>query len=69
MLKTQRQASSRKLGTDNIMDFKYGKKEMDYLKSRDRRLGEVIERIGRIRWTVEPDLFSAVVQNIVAQQK
>ena len=56
MLKTQRQASSRKLGTDNIMDFKYGKKDMDYLKSRDRRLGEVIERIGRIRWTVEPEL-------------
>ena len=50
------------------MNFKYGKKEMDYLKSRDRRLGEVIEKIGRIRWTVEPDLFSAIVQNIVAQQ-
>jgi 3-methyladenine DNA glycosylase/8-oxoguanine DNA glycosylase len=50
------------------MNFKYGKKEIDYLKSRDRRLGEVIDQIGHIRWTVEPDLFSAVVQNIVAQQ-
>ena len=50
------------------MNFKYGKKEMEYLKSRDRRLGEVIDSIGRIRWTVEPDLFSAIVQNIVSQQ-
>ena len=50
------------------MNFTYGKKEMEYLKSRDRRLGEVIDRIGHIRWTVEPDLFSAVVQNIVSQQ-
>ena len=50
------------------MNFMYGKKEMDYLKSRDRRLGEVIDRIGRIRWSVEPNLFSAIVQNIVSQQ-
>ena len=50
------------------MNFKYGKKEMEYLKSRDKRLGAVIDRIGRVRWTVEPDLFSAVVQNIVSQQ-
>ena len=34
------------------MNFKYGKKEIEYLKSRDRRLGEVIDRIGRIRWKV-----------------
>lgn len=39
------------------MNFKYGKKEMEYLKSRDRRLGEVIDSIGRMRWTVEPDSF------------
>ena len=50
------------------MNFKYGKKEMEYLKSRDKRLGEVIDSIGRVRWTVEPDLFSAIVQNIVSQQ-
>ena len=50
------------------MKFKYGKREMDYLKSRDKRLGEVIDRIGQIRWTVEPDLFSAIIQNIVSQQ-
>ena len=50
------------------MNFRYGKKEMEYLKSRDRRLGEVIDQIGRISWMVEPDLFSAIVQNIVSQQ-
>ena len=40
---------------------------MEYLKSRDGRLGEVTDQIGRIRWTVEPDLFSAIVHNIVSQ--
>ena len=50
------------------MNFRYGKKEMEYLKSRDRRLGEVIDQIGRIRWTVEPDLFSAIVQDINFRQ-
>ena len=48
------------------MNFKYGKKEIEYLKSRDERLGAVIDRIGKINWTVEPDLFSAIVQNIVS---
>ena len=28
------------------MNFKYGKKEMEYLKSRDRRLGEIIDPAG-----------------------
>ena len=42
------------------MNFKCGKKQMECLKSRDRRLGEVIDQIGRIGWTVEPDLFSAI---------
>ena len=50
------------------MNFRYGKKEIEHLKSRDRRLGEVIGQIGHIRWTVEPDLFAAIVQNIVSQQ-
>ena len=30
------------------MNFRYGKKEIEYLKSRDRRFGEVIDQIGRI---------------------
>ena len=50
------------------MNFRYGDKEIEYLKLRDRRLGEVIDRIGQIRWTVESGLFLAIVQNIVVQQ-
>ena len=30
------------------MNFRYGKKEMEYLKSRDRRLGEVIDHGGSV---------------------
>ena len=48
--------------------FAYGGREMDYLKSRDRKLGEAIDRIGFITWQTEPDLFKAVVYSIVAQQ-
>ena len=50
------------------MNFKYGKKETDYLKAHDKRLGEAIDRIGRIERKVAPDLFYAIVRNIVAQQ-
>lgn len=50
------------------MNFRYGKAETDYLKSRDKRLGEIIERVGPIERGVQPDLFRAIVRNIVAQQ-
>lgn len=50
------------------MNFRYGKAETDYLKSRDRRLGDIIDRIGPIERGVQPDLFRAIVGNIVAQQ-
>lgn len=48
--------------------FAYGEKEIEYLKSRDKRFGEAIDRIGVIKWQVETDLFKAVVGSIVAQQ-
>ena len=50
------------------MNFRYGKKEVDYLKAKDRKLGAVIDRIGHVRFEVDGDLFSGVVGNIVAQQ-
>lgn len=50
------------------MYFRYGTKETDYLKSRDPRLGEVIERIGHIDREADSDLFSSVVHHIVGQQ-
>ncbi len=48
--------------------FKYGQKEMSYLKSKDRLLGNVIDRVGFIRREVMPDTFKALVFNIVGQQ-
>jgi len=48
--------------------FNYGQKELDYLKRKDKRLGEIIERIGLIERQVTPDLFEALVECIVSQQ-
>ena len=50
------------------MYFDYGETELQYLRSRDKRLGEVIDRVGMIRREVDPDLFAAVVHHIVGQQ-
>ncbi|MBQ7515623.1 MAG: DNA-3-methyladenine glycosylase 2 family protein [Schwartzia sp.] len=50
------------------MYFLYSEKETDYLKSRDARLGEVIDKIGPIERTVDSDLFSSVVHHIIGQQ-
>ena len=50
------------------MFLEYGTRETDYLKSRDKRLGEVIDRIGHVNRTVDTDLFSAVVHQIIGQQ-
>lgn len=50
------------------MFLQYGAQETDYLKSRDRRLGEAIDRIGHIKRAVDTDLFSAVVHQIIGQQ-
>ena len=48
--------------------YKYGQKEIDYLKSKDKKLAVAIDRIGRIQRSVNPDLFSALISSIVAQQ-
>ena len=50
------------------MHFEYGEIETGYLKRRDKRLGEAIDAIGHIEREVYPDMFSAVVRNIVGQQ-
>lgn len=50
------------------MVFLYGEREMEYLRRRDRRLGEVIERVGHIERAVDADLFSAVAHHIIGQQ-
>lgn len=48
--------------------FIYGEKEISFLKAKDKRLGEVIEKVGPIERNVIPDLFSALVHSIVGQQ-
>ncbi len=50
------------------MIFQYGEKEISYLKEKDKRLGEIIDRVGMIEREVDPDLFSSVVHHIVGQQ-
>ena len=50
------------------MNFAYGETEIAHLKRRDKRLAEVIDRIGPIAREVDEDLFSAVVHHIVGQQ-
>lgn len=48
--------------------FIYGKKEIEHLTKRDKKLGEAIKRIGPIKRTVQPELFPALVKSIVGQQ-
>lgn len=38
------------------------------MKSRDKRLGEVIDKVGMVKRRVIPDLFAALVHSIVGQQ-
>ena len=48
--------------------FKYGNKEIEYLKSKDEKLSDVIDRLGHIDREVDTDLFSSVVHCIIGQQ-
>jgi len=48
--------------------YEYGEIETNYLKSRDKKLGEAIEQIGNINRPVDKDLFSSVVHHIIGQQ-
>jgi len=48
--------------------FEYGAEAIEYLKKRDKRLGDAIDRIGPIHRKVDDDLFSGVVRHIVGQQ-
>lgn len=48
--------------------FVYGEPEIEYLKRRDKKLAEAIERIGPIEREMRSDLFSSLISSIVAQQ-
>ncbi|GAB1487169.1 DNA-3-methyladenine glycosylase [Aminivibrio sp.] len=48
--------------------FRCGRKELDYLRKKDKKLGLAIDRIGPLEREIIPDLFTALIRNIVAQQ-
>lgn len=50
------------------MYFEYGETEISYLRSKDKRLAEVIDQIGMIKREIDPDLFSSVIHHIIGQQ-
>lgn len=48
--------------------FEYGEEEIDYLKKKDKKLGEAMDRLGLIKREIDPNLFSALINSIVSQQ-
>jgi DNA-3-methyladenine glycosylase II len=50
------------------MIFQYGETETEYLKKRDKALGEAIEVIGPIQRAIQPDLFTSLIKSIIGQQ-
>lgn len=50
------------------MYFTYGEKEMEHLKKKDKRMREVIEKIGHIYRETDTDLFSSIIHHIIGQQ-
>ena len=50
------------------MFFKYGEKEVDFLKNVCPKMAEVIDTAGMLQRKVEPDLFRALISGVVSQQ-
>lgn len=48
--------------------FEYGETELSYLRSQDAELAAAIDEIGHIYRAVTPDLFEALVSQIISQQ-
>jgi len=48
--------------------FEYGTKEINYLKSKDKKLAEAIDKIGMPKRVIIPDIFYALVHSIIGQQ-
>lgn len=53
---------------ENETFFRIPEGALDYLRSKDKKLGAIIDRIGEIRRAVIPDLYPALVHSIVGQQ-
>jgi len=50
------------------MYFNYGEKETEYLRSKDKKLAEVIDRIGHIYRPVDINLFASIAHHIIGQK-
>ncbi len=50
------------------MYFEYGEKEINYLKKKDKKLGEAIDRIGMVQRPIDDDIFTAIIRAILGQQ-
>ena len=48
--------------------FQYGEKEITYLRNVDPALGKIIDQLGHLERAIDPDLFTSLIQSIVAQQ-
>lgn len=48
--------------------FQYGEKEIAYLKGKDKRLADIIDKIGLVKRRVIPDLFPALVHSIIGSK-
>lgn len=51
-----------------MMYFEYGEKELAYLRGKDKKLAEVIDKVGHVYRQADTDLFSSVVHHIIGQQ-
>ncbi|MDN0124154.1 DNA-3-methyladenine glycosylase [Yersinia aleksiciae] len=50
------------------MFYSYGETEINHLKRRDKKMAAAIDRLGMIARPLSPDLFAALIRNIVDQQ-
>lgn len=48
--------------------FQYSDKEKSYLKNKDKKLAEVIEKLGHIEREIETDLYESLVRHVIGQQ-
>ena len=48
--------------------FRYGRREIEYLKSKDEKMAQLIDSAGMIERRTNPDLYRALVDSIIGQQ-
>lgn len=48
--------------------FRYGRQEIEYLKSKDEKMAQLIDGAGMIERRTNPDLYRALADSIIGQQ-